>query len=35
MKRILSTMADRGEIERVPGTQYGGQKYRRKAKFIN
>lgn len=30
MKRILSTMADRGEIERVPGTQYGGQKYRRK-----
>jgi ATP-dependent DNA helicase RecG len=32
MKRILSTMADRGEIERVPGTQYGGQKYRRKRK---
>lgn len=32
MKRILSTMADSGEIERVPGTQYGGQKYRRKAK---
>lgn len=32
MKRILSTMAGRGEIERVPGTQFGGMKYRRKQK---
>ena len=30
MKRILSAMADRGEIERVG--QYGGVKYRRKVK---
>ena len=32
MKRILSTMADRGEIEGVPGAQYGGMKYRKKRK---
>jgi ATP-dependent DNA helicase RecG len=35
MKRILSKMADHGEIEGVPGTQYGGQKYRRKEKPAN
>jgi ATP-dependent DNA helicase RecG len=32
MKRILSTMADRGEIEGVPGAQFGGMKYRKKQK---
>lgn len=32
MKRILSTMADKGEIEGVPGAQYGGMKYRLKQK---
>lgn len=32
MKRILSAMADRGEIEGVPGAQYGGMKYRKKQK---
>lgn len=30
MKRILSTMADKGEIEGVPGAQFGGMKYRKK-----
>jgi ATP-dependent DNA helicase RecG len=32
MKRILSTMADKGEIEGVPGAQFGGMKYRKKQK---
>lgn len=32
MKRILSNMADRGEIEGVPGAQFGGMKYRKKQK---
>jgi hypothetical protein len=32
MKRILSSMADKEEIEGVPGAQYGGMKYRRKQK---
>jgi ATP-dependent DNA helicase RecG len=32
MKRILSTMAERGEIEGVPGAQFGGMKYRKKQK---
>jgi ATP-dependent DNA helicase RecG len=32
MKRILSRMADSGEIERVPGTQFGGMTYRKKEK---
>jgi hypothetical protein len=32
MKRILSTMADHGEIEGVPETAFGGKKYRRKQK---
>jgi ATP-dependent DNA helicase RecG len=32
MKRILSTMADKGEIEGVPGAQFGGMKYRKKVK---
>lgn len=32
MKRILSKMADSGEIERVPGTRFGGMTYRRKQK---
>jgi ATP-dependent DNA helicase RecG len=32
MKRILSTMANKGEIEGVPGTQFGGMKYRKKQK---
>jgi ATP-dependent DNA helicase RecG len=30
MKRILSTMADKGLIEGVPGAQFGGMKYRKK-----
>lgn len=30
MKRILSKMADSGQIERVPGTQFGGMTYRKK-----
>ncbi|MBV8799178.1 MAG: putative DNA binding domain-containing protein [Alphaproteobacteria bacterium] len=32
MKRILSTMADKGEIEGVPGAKFGGMKYRKKQK---
>lgn len=32
MKRILSTMADRGEIEGVPGARFGGMAYRKKQK---
>jgi ATP-dependent DNA helicase RecG len=32
MKRILSTMADKDEIEGVPGAQYGGMKYQKKRK---
>ncbi len=32
MKRILSTMADSGEIEKVPGTQFGGTTYQKKRK---
>jgi ATP-dependent DNA helicase RecG len=32
MKRILSTMAERGEIEGVPGAKMGGMKYRKKQK---
>jgi ATP-dependent DNA helicase RecG len=32
MKRILSTMADTGEIEGVPGAAFGGMKYRKKHK---
>ncbi len=32
MKRILSTMAESGEIEGVPGAQFGGMKYRKKQK---
>jgi ATP-dependent DNA helicase RecG len=32
MKRILSKMADSGQIERVPGTQFGGMTYRKKQK---
>ena len=32
MKRILSTMADKDEIEGVPGAQFGGMKYRKKQK---
>jgi ATP-dependent DNA helicase RecG len=30
MKRILSTMAKRGEIEGVPGARFGGMIYRKK-----
>jgi ATP-dependent DNA helicase RecG len=32
MKRILSTMAKRGEIEGVPGARFGGMIYRKKHK---
>jgi ATP-dependent DNA helicase RecG len=32
MKRILSTMAEKGEIEGVPGAKFGGMKYRKKQK---
>jgi ATP-dependent DNA helicase RecG len=32
MKRILSTMAERGEIEGVPGKRFGGMAYRKKQK---
>jgi ATP-dependent DNA helicase RecG len=32
MKRILSTMADTGEIEGVPGARMGGMKYRKRQK---
>jgi ATP-dependent DNA helicase RecG len=32
MKRILSKMADRGEIEGVPGARFGGMAYRKKPK---
>ena len=32
MKRILSTMARRGEIEGVPGARFGGMIYRKKQK---
>jgi ATP-dependent DNA helicase RecG len=32
IKRILRTMAERGEIEGVPGAQFGGMKYRKKQK---
>jgi hypothetical protein len=32
MKRILSIMANKGEIEGVPGAQFGGMKYRKRDK---
>jgi ATP-dependent DNA helicase RecG len=32
MKRILSTMAKKGEIEGVPGARFGGMAYRKKEK---
>jgi ATP-dependent DNA helicase RecG len=32
MKRILSTMAKKGEIEGVPGARFGGMAYRKKQK---
>jgi ATP-dependent DNA helicase RecG len=32
MKRILSNMVKRGEIEAVPGAKFGGMKYRKKTK---
>jgi ATP-dependent DNA helicase RecG len=32
MKRILSQMADRGEIQQVPGTAFGGTRYQKKQK---
>lgn len=32
MKRILSTMAKKGEIEGVPGARFGGMAYRKKVK---
>jgi ATP-dependent DNA helicase RecG len=32
MKRILSTMAQSGEIEPVPGTRFGGRAYQKKQK---
>jgi ATP-dependent DNA helicase RecG len=32
MKRILRTMSESGEIDAVPGTQFGGMKYRKKRK---
>jgi ATP-dependent DNA helicase RecG len=32
MKRILSRMAQRGEIEAVPGARFGGMVYRKKHK---
>jgi ATP-dependent DNA helicase RecG len=32
MKRILSTMAEKGEIEGFPGAKFGGMKYRKRQK---
>ena len=32
MKRLLRKMAEGGEIEPVPGAQYGGMRYQKKRK---
>jgi hypothetical protein len=32
MKRILRQMAERGEMEAVPGARFGGMTYRKKSK---